>query len=146
MTIFATQYVKDLDTAREIVQVFFVRLWESGHEMQIHSSLKGYLYQSVKNACFNHLNSKYKRMVSAENFPVLAVENDVIGHMAEVETRERLYKAIDELPKKCREIFKMSRIRQLRHAEIARELLISERTVEKQIGIALKKLSGLNTW
>ena len=143
LTVFAVYYVKDLDTAREIVQDFFVRLWESGRDLSIHNSVKGYLYQSIKNCCYNHLNTSHKRLETGGDFPVIAVENDVIEQMAEVEVREKLYRAIETLPGKCREIFILSRIRQFRHGEIARMLAISEKTVENQIGIALKKLSML---
>ncbi len=143
LTSFALDYVGDLDTARDIVQGFFVKLWELRHLIKIEISVKAYFYQSVKNACYNYIKSKNRP--TDLKFPVIVVEDDVLEHMIATETKEKLYKAIEKLPDRCKLIFKMSRIKQLKHAEIAHILNISEKTIESQIRIALKRLLHLKT-
>lgn len=143
LTVFAMQYVGDMDKAREIVQGFFVKLWESRETLNIKVSVKAYFYQSIKNACYNYSKSSHRRIDINTEMPVTVVEEDVLDSMIEVESRERLYKAIEMLPDRCKKIFKMSRFGQMKHAEIAKKLNISEKTIENQISIALKKLMKL---
>jgi len=143
LTVFAMQYVGDMDTAREIVQGFFVKLWESRETLRIKVSVKAYFYQSIKNACYNYSKSRHRRMDINTEMPVTVVEEDVLDRMIEIESKERLYKAIEKLPDRCKKIFKMSRFKQMKHAEIAKKLNISEKTIESQISIAVKKLMKL---
>lgn len=142
LTVFALDYVHDHNTAKDIVQNVFLRLWESRERYVIKKSSKAYLYQSVKNACINHKQSKHSRMVFTDDIPMQVMEDDVLARMIAIEKLDAVLQAIESLPPQCRDIFKLSRIKQLRHAEIAEKLHISEKTVENQIGIALKKLSG----
>ncbi len=141
LTVFAKDYVHDLDMARDIVQSVFVKLWESHGHINIRRSAKSYLYQCVKNACYNHLHAKQHKKTIEFTAGMVVLEDDVVEQMIVVETSERIFEAVEALPKKCRVIFKLSRIRQLRHSEIARKLNITEKTVENQIAIALKKLA-----
>ncbi len=140
LTVFASTYVGEQDAARDIVQTVFLRLWENRERISIDRSEKSYLYQCVKNACYNHIASSKKGVKVDLNPSMVVVEDDVLETMIAVETRERIYKAIESLPAQCREIFKLSRIHQLKHAEIAEKLKLSEKTIENQVGIALKKL------
>ncbi len=143
LTVFAVEYVKDIHTARDIVQNVFVRLWEIRETLSFSKSPRAYLYQSVKNACINHSKSKHKLTEISGTAEMHVLEDDVLDRMIAIETLEATYKAIETLPDRCRDIFKLSRFHQLKHAEISRQLNISEKTVENQITIALKKLAGL---
>ena len=60
--------------------------------------------------------------------------------MEEAELNARINQSINELPEKCREVFKLCRFEGLKYAQIAEQLDISVKTVEMQMGIALKKL------
>ena len=141
LTIFASEYVHDLDMARDIVQSVFVKLWESREHLNIRRSAKSYLYQCVKNACYNHLHARQYKITTEFKTNMVVVEDDVVEKMIAVETSERIFEAVEALPKKCRVIFKLSRISQLKHSEIASKLNLTEKTVENQIAIALKKLA-----
>ena len=141
LTVFANDYVGDLDMARDIVQSVFVKLWESREHLHIRRSVKSYLYQCVKNACYNHLHARQHKRTTEFQPGMVVVEDDVLDKMIAVETQERIYEAIEALPEKCRVIFKLSRISQLKHAEIAKKLNLTEKTIENQIAIALKKLA-----
>jgi RNA polymerase sigma-70 factor, ECF subfamily len=141
LTVFAMKYVNGEDNAREIVQGVFVRLWETRKTLVIEKCAKAFLYQSVKNACINHARTKHQQMHFTNDFSTLMLEDDVLERMIATEQLEQVYQAIEELPKSCRVIFKLSRIKQLQHSEIAKKLKISVKTVENQIGHALKKLA-----
>jgi RNA polymerase sigma-70 factor (ECF subfamily) len=103
------------------------------------SSVKSYLYQSVKNRCIDYLRKEKSTSEISE-----IVENinqtpfrDLVE---EAELNDRINASINQLPEKCREIFLLCRFEGLKYAEIAKKLNISVKTVEMQMGIALKKL------
>jgi RNA polymerase sigma-70 factor, ECF subfamily len=146
LTVFALRYLNDLDSAQEVVQELFIHLWEKRKTLSIQYSIKAYLFQSVKNACVNKKLSyrEYFSLTEADHQPDL--QHDVIEKMIAVETEERIFKAMEQLPDKCREVFYLSRVRGLKNSEIARSLKISPKTVENQIGKAIKKLIGLRKY
>jgi RNA polymerase sigma-70 factor (ECF subfamily) len=145
LTVFALNYVNGEDTARDIVQQVFVRLWETRRSLVIHTCVRAFLYQCVKNACLNHIQSRQQRTRFTDDFSTIVLEDDVLERMIAVEELERIHQAIEGLPKRCRVIFKLSRFKQLKHAEIAQKLGISVRTVENHICAALKKLARLRS-
>ena len=139
---FARKYVKDLDTAKEIAHDVFINLWEKRNEIDSGKPLRSYLFTSVRNRCLNYIRDQKKFDKTediAENpgYSQLAEDNDPVEIM---ELEERINLAIDSLPEKCREIFVMNRFRDLKYAEIAKELDISVKTVEAQMSRALKTL------
>jgi RNA polymerase sigma-70 factor, ECF subfamily len=143
LTIFAMKYVTVEDTAKEIVQQVFVNLWETRRTLVIEKCARAFLYQCVKNACINFSRTKHQQIHFTDDFSTLVLEDDVLERMIATEELEQVYQAIEELPERCRVIFKLSRLKQLRHSEIAKKLNISVKTVENQIGHALKKLSRI---
>jgi RNA polymerase sigma-70 factor (ECF subfamily) len=143
LTVFALEFVGDLEVARDIVQGVFVKLWEIRETLNIKKSEKAYLYQCVKNACINYSKSKSRTTNLTPELSLQMLQDDVLKRIIDLESLEIIYKAIENLPIKCREIFKLSRFKQLKHSEIALKLNISEKTIENQISIALKKLSKL---
>ena len=137
------KYVSGEDMAKEIVQQVFVQLWEERRGLVIHTCAKSFLYQCVKNACINFNRSKHQQLQFTDDFSTLVLEDDVLERMIIMEELEQVYRAIEELPHRCRMVFKLSRIKQLKHSEIAKKMNISVKTVENQIGYALKKLSQI---
>jgi RNA polymerase sigma-70 factor (ECF subfamily) len=142
LTVFTLKYVPDVEEAKEIVQDFFVRLWSRHAELNIRFSLKMYLYQSVKNAALNYIetNKTAQRRLGEYSAPLTSTDN-ALEHMMAAEQEEMLMRAIDTLPQKCREIFVLSRMQRLSNKAIATQLDISLKTVEAQISIALKRLA-----
>lgn len=141
LVVYACRYVASMDVAREIVQDFFVRFYEKRESLNIGVSLKSYLYRSVYNCCINHLN---QRNIQDRHLKTIELERDHEENMeAEINTIEleyRIDEIINELPAKCRQIFRMNRLEGLRNEEIAKQLNLSKRTVETQISKALKIL------
>jgi RNA polymerase sigma-70 factor (ECF subfamily) len=142
LVIYSTQFTTDRAEAEEIVQDFFVRFWQKHQNILPADSLKNYFFSSVKNSSLNLLKhrkieEKYLKQLNDLSNSHLVYNEDLY---LETELQEKIKKAIDLLPEKCREIFIMSRINGLKNEEIATELNLSKRTVETQISKALKVL------
>jgi RNA polymerase sigma-70 factor (ECF subfamily) len=141
LVVYACKYVGSIDVAREVVQDFFVRFYEKRESLNIGVSLKSYLYRSVYNCSINYLNQKN---IQDRHLKTIELERDHEEDMeAEIHTVELEYRIddiINDLPAKCRQIFKMNRLEGLRNEEIAKQLNLSKRTVETQISKALKIL------
>ena len=141
LTNYALGMVRDRTIAEEITQELFMYVWEKRSKIQISSSLKAYLFSSVRNKSINYLKNELPRLQSTEDISSLS---DQFSSEMTTDDSERLkwkiQLAIDDLPRKCRDIFTLSRYGGLTYAEIADELSISVKTVENQMGIALKKL------
>lgn len=137
---FAQKYVIDLDTAREIVHAVYVSIWDKRAEFNFDKSAKSYLFTSVYNRSMNHIrdNKKFKDTdIVAEK---LEPSEPDPNHMEAAELESRIWRVINSLPERCREIFLLSRFEDKKYAEIATQLNISVKTVETQISKALKTL------
>lgn len=143
LVVFACKYLEDLEPARDIVQEFFLDLYESRQSISIQTSLKSYLYMAVKNRCLNQVKhrqvkEKYRNMRRSDEVAVSDTDFEKI--MDAVELEARVYEIISKLPGRCSQIYIMSRVDGKRNREIADELNLSIRTVETQISKALKSL------
>jgi len=130
----------DMDEAEDLVQQAFVKVWEYRAKLQVAWSLKAYLYKSVHNACLNRLRS---RTVQSKYLDFTAQQPDAMQTMPDdtaPELQERFLRALDALPPQCRHIFELSRFEALKYREIADQLGISIKTVETQMGKALRVL------
>ncbi|MFM9986032.1 MAG: RNA polymerase sigma-70 factor [Flavobacteriales bacterium] len=135
---FANSFLKDKDESEEIVQNAFVAFWEKRSQIQIDTSLKSYLYRSIRNACLNAIKHEKVKRAHADH----ALSNSAFAEESDStlsgELENRIEKAIATLPEQCRLVFKMSRIEELKYAEIAEQLGISIKTVENHMGKALR--------
>ncbi|MFA5330696.1 MAG: RNA polymerase sigma-70 factor [Prolixibacteraceae bacterium] len=138
MCFFADKLLHDFDLSRSLVQQVFVDLWIKREKLLV-SSLQSYLYQSVRNSALDVL--KHKKVESRYLSSLeLNEPNEMNDLIEEAELIDRINRAIQKLPERCREVFVMCRFEELKYAEIAEKLNISVKTVEMQIGIALKNL------
>jgi len=130
-------------TAEDIVQYLFLNLWIKHHQININSSLKNYLFTSVKNRALDfikHEKVKIRRLNSLDRSDKESIDNLSSFWFAESELREIIEKGLEKLTPRCREIFRLSRFKDLKNQEIAEKLGISKRTVELQISNALRIL------
>lgn len=136
---YACTILKDEDNAEEVVQNMFVKLWEKKEKIHELQSLNAYMYRAVYNDCINHLRHE-KVKASYRNYAVHTnseMDNGTqSGKVHELE--ERLRQALSELPEQCRTIFQMSRFEELKYREIAEKMGLSVKTIENQMGKALK--------
>lgn len=138
---FTRRYVIDIQIAENIVQDVFVHVWHHRMNLDPARLIKSYLFKAVKNEALKEMRHKDVEARSQKKLIDLVVPDiDPEKELAAEETNKEIHQAIDELPDKCREIFKMNRFDGLKYAEIAEILNISEKTVETQMGRALKKL------
>lgn len=139
---YAFTMVKDRDDAEEIVQNVFVRIWTRREQLKTDGFLKSFLYRSVHNESLNYLKHQKVRANFNVHY-VDAVKNDMGNLNTEIavtELEKNIHSAINDLPEKCRNVFQLSRFDQMKYQEIAAALNISVKTVENQMGKALKIL------
>jgi RNA polymerase sigma-70 factor, ECF subfamily len=140
--------VRSRAVAEEIVQDVMLELWKRRESLADNSSPQAYLFQSTRNRSLNHV--RHARVEKqGEPFATRPESVDAIAHshIVEDEMRAAMERAIDGLPERCREIFELSRIRGLKYLEIAAMLGISVKTVEAQMGKALRILrEELSPW
>lgn len=130
--------VRDLDASKDIVQQVFINLWQLRERTTIKGSVKGYLYRSVVNASLNHLNRAKRHMPLGSQLAESLTENETDEDMKS--THMEVQKAIAGLPPVCQKVFMLSRFSDLTNKEIAMELGVSVKAVEKHISKAFKIL------
>lgn len=138
---FAIKYVDSKDIAEDVVQEFFLKLWNDREKFSINQSLKSYLFSSIKNRCFDIHRHKEVIAKAKDHFIYQAENNNYESDsLVESELRDKINRAIENLPEKTRKAFIMNRFEGLKPAEIAEKTNTSVRTVEGHIGKALKLL------
>jgi RNA polymerase sigma-70 factor (ECF subfamily) len=137
----AESMLHDRAQAEEVAQDVMLELWRRRATLVVETSLRAYLFRATRNRALNQL--RHERVtrsaepaLAAEVTPLPAADNDVLQNEIDV----ALHAALDELPARCREVFELSRVHGLKYAEIARVLEISVKTVEAQMGKALRIL------
>jgi RNA polymerase sigma-70 factor (ECF subfamily) len=140
---YANKYLDEFELAEEIVQEVYVKFWEKCHTIAEDSSIKSYLYRSVHNTCLNHIKH-LKVRDNYKQFVIDKMEYDFI-HFEENSENEfslekKIHDEIDSLPPQCQKIFKLSRFEGLKYQEIADHLGLSIKTIEVQMGKALRVL------
>jgi RNA polymerase sigma-70 factor (ECF subfamily) len=137
---YAFSILRDEADAEEMVQSVFYKLWERSENLSISGSITAYLYRAVHNESLNYIKhlsvrSKHRMYVSHK---IDDGSEEGSGRVQAKELEERIQQAMSELPEQCRTIFQMSRFEELRYREIAEKLNLSVKTVENQMGKALK--------
>jgi RNA polymerase sigma-70 factor (ECF subfamily) len=140
--------VRSRAVAEEIVQDVLLELWRRREMLVSSSSPQAYLFQSTRNRSLNHM--RHERVVKeGEPFARRPESTEPLAHahMVEDEMQVAVRRAVASLPDRCREVFELSRTHGLRYAEIAETLGISIKTVEAQMGKALRILrEELSPW
>ncbi|MBO9684756.1 MAG: RNA polymerase sigma-70 factor [Flavisolibacter sp.] len=138
---YACTIIKEEAAAEEVVQQVFFKLWERSKALSISGSVAAYLYRAVYNESLNYLKHQKVKSNYQQYFNhTMKNENDAGKKLSLKELEGKLHKALNELPEQCRTIFQLSRFEELRYREIADQLGISVKTVENQMGKALKIL------
>jgi len=134
---FALMYTKDEDNADEVVQLFFVKIWQQRKKLKIKSSVKSYLYTSVRNTALNFIKKEKTRSIYEENYEVDKTETSISSN----NDFNKIYnEAVEQLPDRTKQVFILSKNEGLTYNEIAEYLQITAKTVENNMGIAFKKL------
>lgn len=140
LVVYASAFVLSDEVAEDIVQELFVSMWEKQLTFTSFWAFKTYLYKFVKNASINHLKHQDVEGRYAEYIKGLSLEEELSESELNNEEEYRLlFRTIDELPPRCREIFLMS-LEGKKNKEIAALLQISIDTVKTQKMRAMQRL------
>lgn len=140
---FVRRYVKGTDIAEELVQDLFLKIWSRRGSLGEIDSVKTYLYRAARNTALNHLRRrKLEHEWMEKEASIVSEDPGQEGDepVTESELAMAVRSAVDKLPPRCREVFVLSRDGGLTYSEIAKSLGISIKTVETQMGRALKAL------
>lgn len=138
---YARVIIKDQDTAEEIVQDLFFRIWQDRQKLNIESSLNGYLFRSVHNKCLHYIGhlrvvEKHAEEMSQRQPERQETPAEILQY---VELQRKVAEILAKLPERCGQIFYMNRFEGLKYTEIAEKLSVSIKTVESNMGKALKE-------
>ena len=138
---FADKYTPDTDTSKEIVHSVFLNIWDKRDSFDFEKPAKSYLFTAVYNRSINYIRDT-KKFTAAEDEAGNFVHDTGAFEdtMETAELEKKISDAIEKLPEKCKEVFKLSRFHELKYAQIAKKLDISVKTVEVQVSKALKIL------
>lgn len=139
----ARYYVGNAEMAEDVVSDAFAKLWELRDELETIKDVRKFLFVMVKRKCLDELNKhSYKKRDDLDSTPPhlkVNIKNPETTYLNQ-ELSERIEAALQKLPEKCRIVFLLVKEDKLRYKEVARQLNISEKTVEMHVGNALKAL------
>lgn len=140
-SLFMSSYnvLKDRELCEDIIQDIFMNIWHNREKLEIHISLKGYMYACARYQVFNHIR-RNKDKIHVELFDDLEKRFQYTTPETQLMHDELVYhinSIVENLPEKCQLVYKLSREEQLSHKEIAERLNISTKTVENHITKAL---------
>ncbi|MBD5175171.1 MAG: RNA polymerase sigma-70 factor [Bacteroidales bacterium] len=136
---YALRLLGDVDTAEDMVQDSFMKVWQSVERGERIEAFSAFMYRTVRNTCLSYLRTR-QEMLGDEFIPEVTDE-DIDTSIRDA----RIWEAIDALPDRCREVFLMSKRDGLSQEEIAEELGISVKTVKNQMTKAFAKLREVLT-
>lgn len=145
LLVYATKILNSTELAEEVVLDVFMHFWTNRSRLQIHTSFESYLFRSVRNLAFDYLKHYRHELHLHEITPEVAnslpLSEDRLADQYDYQIVSNFIETnISALPKRCRLIFRMSREEGLMYREIAEKLNLSIKTVEAQMGRALKML------
>lgn len=140
---FSFSILKKKELSEEVVSDVFFKVWIHRTKMPEIENFKAYLYTSSRNTALNYLDKeKRHKAVQLEDLEVPLQINEICpeSELISKEMQEAIGKAIDRLPERCKLIYSLAKIEQLKYKEIAQILDISVKTIDHQLTIAIKKI------
>ena len=131
--------LRDQGPAEEVVQDVLLELWKRRETITFETSIRAYLFQSARNRGLNYLRrQRVEQRGEGTIAAAMPTPEPADSEAREAELNIAIQEAIAGLPDRCREVFELSRVSGLKYSEIATELGISVKTVEAQMGKALR--------
>lgn len=133
--------VRDREATEDLLQDVFARVWNNRHSIEITTTWRAYLYRAAMNAALRY-QQRSARSVALDDAPPAAepVAGDSLADLHHADAETAVAAALNQLPTQCRAVFEMSRFEEMSYREIAETLEISPKTVENQMGKALRIL------
>jgi RNA polymerase sigma-70 factor (ECF subfamily) len=142
LCVYLLRYLHSREAAEDLIQEVFLSIWKNRGTLDVRESVTTYLYTVARNRALDVL--KHERVVARWRQHVTPITDAVPSvaedEVADAEMTEALRRAIEALPPRCREIYLLNRQQGLTYADIATSLGISVKTVETQMGRALKAI------
>ena len=143
-SLYAAAYnrLNDRAEAQEVVQSLFVSLWQRREQLKVDTSLKAYLFASLRYTILDHIRAQTVREKYVQSIcqRVDSSNNATAEIIAYRELKDSIHQGIDALPQRCGLVFRLRRLEQYSVKEIAQLLGISPKTVENQLTKATKAL------
>ena len=136
MFLYAGNILNKKEVCEDIVQNIFIDLWSKRNHLKI-NNVPSYLFRAVKYQVFNHLRSRRFTSENLIRLNIIDISIDISKKMEYDELEKIIDSYVDELPKRCKQIFLLSRYQHKSNKEIAEELEISLQAVKNQISKAL---------
>lgn len=140
---FSFSFVKSKAVAEEVVSDVFLKVWINRSELVNIQNIKAYLFKSTYNTSLNYLDEiKRKNAVSLDDLEVdlgvdlICPETELINK----ELKSIIEQAIEDLPPRCKMIYKLAKVEQMKYKDIGELLDISVKTINHQLSIAIKKI------
>ena len=145
LCLYGKKITNDIDVAEEIVQELFYTLWKDRASLRIVWSVKPYLYGAVRNQSLQYLEHlkvrrQYYQKMTANGLPESDPHDSPLEILECKELEQRLDIALERMPKRRRDIFRMNRFEGMKYEQIAREMSLSVKTIEAEMSKALCEL------
>lgn len=141
---YALTFLQDSHQAEDVVQETFIKIWERKRDMIASPEIRFYLVTAVRNNCISALRKLRSQNIQfTENTPEPEPEPHITAlqlHEAASEQSRIIAAALDRLPPKCREVFLLVKMQGLSYKQAAETLGLSVKTIENQMGKAIKVL------
>ena len=140
---FSFSILKTKELSEEVVSDVFFKVWVQRHKMSGIENFKAYLFTCSRNTALNYLDKeKRNKAIQLEDLSVSLPINEICpeSELISKELKEAIGRAIDHLPERCKLIYSLAKIEQLKYKEIAQILDISVKTIDHQLTIAIKKI------
>jgi RNA polymerase sigma-70 factor (ECF subfamily) len=140
---FSNAILKNNELAEEVVSDVFFKVWVHREKLSAIDNFRAYLYTSAKNTSLNYLDKEKRlKFIHLEDLSIPLQIDDVCSEsdLVSKELKDAIEKAIDHLPSRCKLIYRLAKIDQLKYKEISQLLNISVKTIDNQIFIAIKKI------
>lgn len=142
--------LQDESAAKDLVQQFFLEMWDKQLYQQLHGEIKGYLFRAVQNRCLNLLKKQEYQQRELEAYG-LQLERDMIPESRSVVLYQQVVSAMSELPVQRQQAFRLVYLQQKKYQEAADDMGISLNSLKTHLKLALKflrekmKINGLSS-
>jgi len=146
---FINKYTNDVEISKDIAQDIFLKLWNKREDFSSEMKVKAFLFISAKNASLNFIRStrvRYKAVpaiiekINIENDKYLLQEGITLANMIHAEFMNEIYRVIETLPVKRKQVIKLAYIEGMSNPNLAEYLKLSEHTIKEHKAIAMKFL------
>lgn len=138
---YAMSLLKNASATEDVIQNVFLKIWLGRRTIDLSKDFDNYVLTAVRNEAISYLRLKYNNNKVAGEVPdVEDVHTDIIANVVLAETNSRIRELIEKMPPQRRQVFEMSRYGNMSAKEIAKEMNLSPRTVERHIALAMQNL------